>query len=117
MGLQVGYHQLCRVKCKIVNNNKKEDFLLSGVPTTEFGKVESVDGKLWGFRGKVMWVSEEAPHIRTTLSLTSAIHPAPGRNITYAIVQLIASRAAVQNKTLTGMCRHRSPTGGDGVMA
>ncbi len=39
-------------------------------------------------------------------------HPAPGRNIT---LQLIASRAALLHKTLTGMCRHGSPMDGDGL--
>jgi hypothetical protein len=59
-------------------------------------------------------VSEEAPLIRTTLSLTSAIQRPV---VILHTLQLIASRAAVQNKTLTGMCRHGSPIDGDGVMA
>lgn len=59
-------------------------------------------------------VSEEAPLIRTTLSLTSAIQRPV---VILHTLQLIASRAAGQNKTLTGMCRHGSPTDGDGVMA
>jgi hypothetical protein len=53
-------------------------------------------------------VSEEAPLIRTTLSLTSAIQRPV---VILHTLQLIASRAAVQNKTLTGMCRPRKPDG------
>jgi hypothetical protein len=57
-------------------------------------------------------VSEEAPLIRTTF--IDKCHPAPGRNITYATIDCVTTHElAVQNKTLTGMCRHGSPTDGD----